>query len=116
MVSSESKERRDEAKYSLDGIRRLAGFQQIELRGRRQRRHVAELNYELADLCHCLVCLQEHHFSHSERYANDRHWHDVYKMRHTGKDGVTHDMYIKLRLDRGCIVIELCSFHPEGWL
>ena len=116
MVSTERKERRNEAEYSLDGIRRLAGFKQIELRGRRLRRHLGELGYELDDLCDCLVSLQKHHFSHSERYHNYRRWHDVYKMRHAGKDGVSHDMYIQLRLDRDCIVIELCSFHPEGWL
>jgi len=116
MVSPKGEGRRNEAEYSLDGIRRLAGFGQIELRGRRLRRHLAELDYQLDDVCHCLVCLQQHHFSHSERYEDDRRWHDVYKMRHTGRDGVTHDIYIKLRLDRDCIVIELCSFHPEGWL
>lgn len=116
MVSPSEKERRDEAEYSLDGIRRLAEFGQIELRGRRQRRHLAELDYQLEDVCECLIALQEHHFSHSERYENVRLWHDVYKICHTGRDGVTHDMYIKMRLDRDCIVIELCSFHPEGWL
>lgn len=116
MVNSSVTERRAGAEYSLDHIRRLAEFGSVELRGKRLRCHLAELNYELGDVCQCLVSLQKHHFSHSERYENFPKWHDVYKIRHCGRDGLTHDMYIKLRLDRDCIVIDLCSFHPEGWL
>lgn len=112
MVSSGAKaEKRNDPEYSLDAIRRLARFQQVEYRGRKVPRDVASLGYDLNDVCQCLISLQHDHFSHSERYENFPRWHDVYKVRHVGQDGIEHNLYIKLRLDRDCVVIELCSFH-----
>jgi hypothetical protein len=112
MVDSGTPERRDEPAYSLDGIRRLAGFSQVEYRGKKVLRDVAGLGYRFEDVCHCLLALQAEDFSHSERYENFPCWHDVYKIRHTGRDGKIHRLYIKLRTSVDCVTIELCSFHP----
>ncbi len=111
MVDPGRGEKRDAPEYSLDAVRRLAEFRQIEYRGRKVPRDVARLGFNLDDVCQCLQTLQAHHFAHSVRYENFRRWHDVYKPRYQMSDGRAIDLYIKLRLSRDCIVIELCSFH-----
>ncbi|MDA3935010.1 MAG: type II toxin-antitoxin system MqsR family toxin [Gammaproteobacteria bacterium] len=113
MVSSNNNEdKRDTPEYSLDQIRLLAGFRQIEYRGRGVGIDIASLGYNMEDVCQCLIALQKHHFAHSIWYSNFPRWHDVYKLQYSGNDGVNHDLYIKLRLSKDCVLIELCSFHP----
>lgn len=111
MVDRPVPERRHDAEYSLEQVHRLASFGQVDLRGIKIRQDLVDLGYELDDLCQCLAELERHHFRHSERYENFTRWHDVYKKRHTGPDGQTRNLYIKLRLSRDCITIEMCSFH-----
>lgn len=111
MVDPGSGEKKHEPDYSLGAIRRLAGFRQIEYRGKKVPRDVASLGMDLEEVSRCLQALQEHHFAHSIRYENFRRWHDVYRMRYRTTDDRLLDLYIKLRLSHDCVVIELCSFH-----
>ncbi|MDZ7788918.1 MAG: type II toxin-antitoxin system MqsR family toxin [Xanthomonadales bacterium] len=111
MVDPRAGEKKQSPDYSLDAIRRLASFGQIEYRGKKVPRDVATLGMDLNEVCLCLQTLQEHQFAHSIRYDNFLRWHDVYKMRYQTRDDRSLDLYIKLRLDRECVVIELCSFH-----
>lgn len=112
MVSTDAHTKRETPEYSLDQIRRLAGFRQIEYRGKKVPRDVASLGYNMEDVCQCLISLQKHHFVHSIWYGNFPRWHDVYKLHFTDDSGIKHDLYIKLRLSKDCVLIELCSFHP----
>ncbi|HET7370999.1 MAG TPA: type II toxin-antitoxin system MqsR family toxin [Gammaproteobacteria bacterium] len=109
-------ETKDEPDYSLDGVHRLAGFRQIAYAGKRVMRHVDELGFNLDDIGDCLASLQPLDFHRSERYTAKGRWHDVYLLRYRGSSGPTHDLYIKFRLNTECVLIDLCSFHPEGWL
>lgn len=111
MVNPGCGEKRDAPEYSLDAIRRLAGFGQVEYRGKKVQSDVARLDLHLDGVCQCLQTLQPDHFAHSLRYDNFPRWHDVYKCCYRTDDGRDIDLYIKLRLSRDCVVIELCSFH-----
>ena len=74
-------------------------------------RDVAQLRFNLDDVLDCLQKLQSHHFAHSIWYESFPRWHDVYKPVYRARDGRTINLYIKLRLNRDCVVIQLCSFH-----
>lgn len=111
MVDLGAGEKKDAPEYSLDGIRRLAEFRQVEYRGKKVLRDIASLGLDLEEVCLCLQTLQPHHFAHAVRYDNFPRWHDVYKTRYRTRDDRELDLYVKLRLSRDCVVIELCSFH-----
>ena len=111
MVSPADGEKSHDPRYSLDAIHRLAGFGQIEYRGKKVPRDVAALGLGLEDVCECLQALRAADFAHSVWYNTVARWHDVYKTRYRPAGGGMLDLYIKLRLDDRCIVIELCSFH-----
>jgi hypothetical protein len=115
MVNPGVGETRNECEYSLEGVRRLAGFQQVRFMSRRIQRHVDALGFGLEEVCVRLSSLCEANFHHSERYADDQRWHDVYLLPHPAAANLNERIYIKFRLDRDCVWIELCSFHPEGW-
>jgi hypothetical protein len=79
-------------------------------------RHVESLDYGLDDVCTRLCALCEEDFHRSERYESDVRWHDVYFLHHPVAANPDERLYIKFRISRDCVWIELCSFHPEGWL
>ena len=119
---------RDTCDYSLARIHELAALRSITLIGHREpdgrpnnrvQRHLDRLQITTADVCRILQLLREKHFYKSREYLvgprEIPRWHDVYKISAQIGDEV-HDLYIKLRLNRNVDVIELCSFHPEGWL
>lgn len=103
------------SEYSLEGLRRLAGFGQVVLLYRRVQRHVEDLGYGLDDVCERLCELRESNFHHSENYDDDPRWHDVYVLPHPVAGNANERLYIKFRVSRDCVYIEMCSFHPEGW-
>lgn len=115
MVNPNVTETKDEPDYSLEGVHRIAGFQQVVYVARRVQRHVNDLGYQLDDVCALLCALHESHFHRSERYENDSRWHDVYLLPHPVPSNPGERLYIKFRLTRDCVYIDLCSFHPEGW-
>lgn len=106
-------ERKDGPDYSLDAIHRAAAAGNVAYMGRHLQRNFEDYGYTPDDVCTCLAALQRADFSHSERYDDFRKWHDVYKPEFRSPRGGTEGLYVKLRLDRDCALIELCSFHPH---
>ncbi len=102
--------------YSLDALRRLAAFRQVNYMSRRVQRHVENLKYNLEDVCDRLCELSTTDFQHSERYHSEGPWNDVYLLAHPVTQDPKERLYIKFRLDDKCVYVELCSFHPENWL
>lgn len=116
MVNSTVTETKDASEYSLEAVHRLADFQQVRFMYRRIQRHLDMLGYEMDEVCARLSNLCESNFVHSERYVDDKRWHDVYFLPHPVPGNAYERLYIKFRVDRDCVWIELCSFHPEGWI
>lgn len=109
--------RKAAADYSLTRIHALAAQGQVEYVGASER-DIGNLEYLLSDVCRCLQCLGQANFSHSERYTETGSWRDVYRIRYPSPkqpidedEECVDDLYIKLRLDRDCVVIYLHSFH-----
>ena len=112
MVSDE-RGRRDRKEYSLDRIRELAERGDVIYLSSRVGRDVENLNYSPDDVHKCLSCLKEENYRGTVRY-DGRPWLDEYLISYTGPTGHTDDLYIKLKLNHDCVVIQLASFHPEG--
>ena len=115
MVSAGVAETRNEPEYSLDGVHRMAAFQQVRFMSRRLQTHLDRLEYGLENVCDRLSELSRSHFHRSERYQDDNRWHDVYLLPHPVPGNPGARLYIKFRVSRDCVWIELCSCHPEGW-
>lgn len=109
-------ERRDSPEYSLTRIRELAAEGCVRYLGRRVQRDVENLSYAPEDVHKCLQTLNNCHFHHAERYPPARPWFDVYLVPFTGPAGVLDELYVKLKLDRDCIYVELASFHRERYV
>jgi len=105
-------ERKGGPDYSLDAIHRAAAAGNVSYMGTHVEQAIENYGYTPADVCACLAALEKADFSHSERYSDNPKWHDVYKPVFRRSDGLKESLYIKLRLNRDCVVIELCSFHP----
>ena len=110
---SVKEERRSNKEYSLNRIRELAEQGQVDYMFRRVTRHVENLGYSPDDVHKCLSCLGEENYRGTVRY-DGKLWLDEYLISYIGPTGHTDELYIKLKLNRDCIVIQLASFHPEG--
>src|SRR3546814_20571605 len=115
MVNQSVTETKDEPEYSLSAVHRIAGFQQVVYVSRRVQKHVNDLGYQLDDVCALLCSLDEDDFRKSERYVDDQRWHDVYLLRHPTLNAPRERLYIKFRLSRDFVLIDICSFNPDGW-
>lgn len=109
-------ERRNQPEYSLQRVRELARTGSVDYGSRRVVRHVENLGYAPEDVCRCLAGLEAGHYRESIRYRENGPWLDVYLITCTGPAGHADSLYIKLKLNRDCIVVVLESFHPEGWI
>jgi Motility quorum-sensing regulator, toxin of MqsA len=107
---------RDKPECALARIKELAAQQAVILGGRRVQNHIANLRYSFEAVCECLTQLSLAHFTQSERYTPDGPWHDIFLMTYRGPANCDDSLYIKLRLDHGCVNILLFSFHLEGAL
>lgn len=112
MVNKET-ERKHHAAYSLDQVRRLAAEGHVRYAGTRVQMDVGNLGLGMDDVCACLASLTSGHFAHCERYTATGPWHDVYRRAWSSSPGPVDDLYIKLRLARHCLIVDLCSFHRE---
>jgi hypothetical protein len=108
MVTS-FREVREYPSYDLRQIHCLAGLNKLRMTLSAQR-DATNLGYGLDDICRCLQALKSSDFRHSGRYDGPL-WYDVYRIRFTSPAGYVDDLYIKLGLNQGCIVINLFSFH-----
>jgi Motility quorum-sensing regulator, toxin of MqsA len=109
-------ERRDKSEWSLSRIHELAAAQAIIYSSSRVQNTTSNLGYGIEAVCECLLKLTPGHFQHSVLYPDSKYWLDVYCIRYRGPTDQDDPLYIKLRLNRDCIQIVLCSFHLEGAL
>lgn len=103
-------ELRDYPRYDLRQIHWLAALQRVVYANRSVERDAMNLGYGPDDVCRCLQKLKSSDFRHSGRYDAPL-WYDVYRIRFTSPAGYIDDLYIKLCLGQGCLVIDLFSFH-----
>lgn len=115
MVSS-GEERRKKAEYSLTCIQQLASQGEVIYGSRRVQRHIENLGYSPEDVHACLGKLTSDHYRGSVRYESDPFWHDEYLITFEAKNNQPDELYIKLKLNRDCVLVILASFHPEGWI
>jgi len=106
-------ERRSSSEYSLEHIRSLAQRGMVRYGSRSVTRDVENLSYAPEDVHKCLQTLNACHFQHSLRYAPGSAWLDVYHLTYNAPTGDVDDLYIKLKLDRDCVVVILASFHRK---
>lgn len=109
-------EKRDKPEWSLTRIHDLAAQQAISYASSRVQRDTSNLGYSVESVCKCLSSLSADHFQHSVRYSDSEPWLDVYLVKYRGPTDQDDPVYIKLKLNRDCILIVLCSFHLEGAL
>jgi hypothetical protein len=102
-------EERDYPRYDLRQVHSLAARGRVFMTWSAIR-DSSNLGYELDDVCRCLEELRSSDVRHSSRYGGPA-WHDVYRIRFTSPAGYVDDLYIKLSLGQGCLVINLFSFH-----
>lgn len=112
MVTQDTR-RRPSPRYDLGRVRELASSESVAYGSSRVQFDADNLGYGFEAVCQCLAELQADDFHHSERYQNTGPWLDVYLMRYVGPSGATDDLYIKLKLNKSCVTVVLCSFHPE---
>lgn len=105
------KERRTTAEYSLSRVHELAAHGSVSYVSRKVQVDVANLSYAPEDVHKCLQTLNDGHFHHAERYPPGKVWFDVYLIFYPGPTGDLDELYVKLKLDRDCIVVDLASFH-----
>jgi len=101
---------RDYPSFSLEQVKELARRGAIAYTPTVQR-DMANLNYGNGDVCECLLMLQSGHFKNSVWYDNHNSWFDVYHISVKSQEGFIDDLYIKLRLANGCMVVSIISFH-----
>jgi hypothetical protein len=97
--------------WSLERICELAAEGRVRYAGTRVTYDIDNLGLAPDDVCDCLKTLDASCFQHSERYVDGGAWHDVYLRAWAPQRRKPDDLYIKLRLDHGCVTVELCSFH-----
>lgn len=107
-------ERNDRPAHSLDRIKELAAEEAVIYAGRDVQRDADGLGYSFEDVCRCITELEQRDFSQSIRYTPHGEWHDVYLMSYEHPKRCIRDLYLKLRLTRDCLLVTVCSFHPEG--
>jgi hypothetical protein len=99
------------AEYDLAKVKAAAQQLNIEYRGRKVNRDVANLGYDLNDVANCLCQLTPNEFRKTHTYRNqlpDDEYICSYK-----KDSETplDKLYIKFCIVDDCLVIDLASFH-----
>lgn len=106
------KEDRNYPRYDLNQIHALAGSQRVVYANRSVQRDTANHGYEFKDVCRCLLELRPEDFKRSGRYEGPL-WYDVYEIRFSAPTGHVDDLYLKLSLASGCLLVNLFSFHPS---
>jgi hypothetical protein len=105
-------ERRDSPTYSLTRLKELGKAESVHLT-QRSTRESQDLGYSFEQVCECLAELEPQDFDQSILYESTPFWLDVYKMRNATTASRVDDLYIKIRLNRDCILVTVCSFHVE---
>ncbi|MGB0721758.1 MAG: type II toxin-antitoxin system MqsR family toxin [Gammaproteobacteria bacterium] len=112
MVTPDS-EKRETPEYSLERVRDLAERGSVQFAGSRVFRDVENLGYAPENVHDCLRKLDKQHFRHSIWYSKTKSWNDVYRLSFMAPSGDVDHLYIKLKLNRDCVVVVLQSFHRD---
>lgn len=101
------------AEYSLKDVREAAQQLNIEYRGRKVQRDIANLGYDIHDVANCLCTLTEDDFRKTH-YREVGPPDDDYICRFTkfvGDDKQVDELYVKFCLIKNCLVVDIASFH-----
>lgn len=104
---------RDYPNYSIQRIRELAASGHVRYMSTRVEQDIENLEFNPDDVHQCVANIEESHFQNSIRYAGRNYWLDVYHITCQGRTAYQDELYIKLKLNRNCVWIELASFHRE---
>ena len=74
---------------------------------------VENLDFAPEDVHRCLQALEDTNFRGSVRYKGSKFLLDEYLVACTGQREISDNLYIKLKLNRDCVWIDLASFHRE---
>lgn len=88
----------------------MAAAGKVAYGGRKVQRDIANLSFELEDVCRCLCSLNVGQFKESIRYPQSGICFDVYRAICRGRDDVDDALYLKLKLSGNHLVV-LGSFH-----
>jgi hypothetical protein len=99
------------AEYDLGQVKVAAQNKDIEYRGRKVGRDIANLGYDINDVSNCLCLLSLADFRKTH-YYQDQPPDDAYICRYKKDlDDEYDDLYIKFCLLDGYLIIDLASFH-----
>lgn len=100
------------AEYDLEQVKAAAQTLDIEYRGRKVRRDIANLGYDISDVSACLCQLSSKDFRKTHPYENQPP-DDEYICRYKkdSEEDEYDELYVKFCLIDGCLVIDLASFH-----
>lgn len=101
------------AEYKLVDVKAAAQNLEIEYRGRKVYKDIANLDYELHDVADCLCKLTPDEFRKTHYYP-DRAPDDEYICKYrkgNGEDAIVDELYVKFSLMEGTLVVDLGSFH-----
>ena len=87
------------AEYDLEQVKSAAQSLDIEYRGRKVSRDIANLGYDMNDVSSCLCQLRKSDFRKTHSYGNQT------------PDDEYDQLYVKFCLVDGYLVIDLASFH-----
>jgi len=111
MVAYDVKERRNYARYALEGVKALASQRHVAYRFPNVQQQVANLGLGLEDVCHLLEHLTPDQFKESVLYADSPQWHDVYLVPAGPVAGLDGELYVKFHLSPSRTWLNLCSCH-----
>ena len=100
------------AEYDLKLVKAAARKHNIEYRGRKVSRDIANLGYDINDVCSCLCQIKTSDFSKTINYKGQLP-DDVYRCQYKKdpEENEYDDLYIKFCLIDNCLTIDLASFH-----
>jgi hypothetical protein len=105
------------AEYDLEQVKAAAQSLDIEYRGRKVRRDIANLGYDINDVSSCLYQLKSSDFYKTHSYGGNQPPDDEYICRYKKDpeeeedDDDDDELYVKFCLIDGYLVIDLASFH-----
>src|SRR5699024_5092624 len=102
-------------RYNLEEVRNAARLGNVEYRGLKVSRDIANLGYEFDHVCQCLLQLTTADFHKTHRYENGSE-DDAYCLRSlnpVSEEQEFDDLYIKFRLIGCHVSISLGSFHLQ---
>ena len=106
---------RVQPEYNLDRVQDVAKNLAVEYLGRTTA-DTANLGLTLNDVCECICALKPENYRESKKYNEYQGWLDVYMINWPVNMAAYHgteQLYIKFKLDRDLVYIELVSFHQS---